>query len=49
MFKLNILGWISILLFAGIGFVIGTFKIPDIASFEFTKKVGGEVINIVSY
>lgn len=47
MFKLNILGWISILLFAGIGFVIGTFKIPDIASFEFTKKVGGEAIDDV--
>ncbi len=28
--------------FALIGYAIGTFKVPDIGAFAFTKKVGGE-------
>jgi len=31
--------------FALIGFLIGTFKVPDISKFEFTKKTGGENID----
>ena len=33
--------------FALIGFLIGTFKVPDISKFEFTKKTGGENIDDV--
>ena len=33
--------------FAILGFAIGTFKIPDISTFEFTKNVGGEAIDDV--
>ena len=42
------LTWLGIgiaLLFAGIGFVVGTFKIPDTNSMEITRKVGGEEID----
>lgn len=45
--KLTILGFIFIIIFALLGFVIGTFKIPDTTAFEFTKKVGGESIDTV--
>ena len=34
-------------IFALIGFVIGTFKVPDLAKFEFSKKTGGENIDDV--
>ena len=36
-----------ILLFAALGFAIGTFKIPDNANMEFSRKVGGESIDAV--
>ena len=45
--NLNIVGIIAILLFALIGFVIATFKVPEISSIEFTKKTGGEEIDDV--
>lgn len=45
--KLGILGFICIILFALIGYAIGTFKIPEINNFEFAKKVGGESIDDV--
>jgi len=35
------------LAFAGIGFAIGTFKIPDSNTFEVTKKTGGANIDEV--
>ena len=35
-----------VLAFAGIGFVIGTFKIPDSNQFEVTRKLGGENIDM---
>ena len=38
---------IFVVLFAGIGFAVGTFKIPEINNFEFAKKVGGESIDNV--
>ena len=33
------------ILFALIGFAIGTFKVPNIEKFDFTKKTGGENID----
>ena len=38
---------IIVAIFALIGFVISTFKVPDIAKFEFSKKTGGENIDDV--
>lgn len=34
-------------LFAGIGFAIGTFKVPESTAFEITRKTGGENIDDV--
>lgn len=45
--NLSGLGVFFIILFALLGFIIGTFKIPDNASFEFSRKVGGESIDDV--
>lgn len=44
-FGIQLLGMIFIAVFALIGYAIGTFKVPDIGSFAFTKKVGGEPID----
>ena len=51
-FILNLMGmfWpgiIVLLIFALIGFAIGTFKIPETDGFEFTRKTGGENIDDV--
>ena len=46
--KLMEMTWLGIglaLFFAGIGFVIGTFKIPDTNGMEITRKLGGEDID----
>lgn len=43
--SLAMVGLIIMLIFALIGFAIGTFKIPEIAAFKFTKKTGGENID----
>ena len=40
-------GVICVIIFAVLGFAIGTFKIPDVSTFEFTKNVGGEAIDDV--
>ena len=45
--KLGTLGLFMIVLFAFLGFAIGTFKIPEVTNFEFAKKVGGESIDNV--
>ncbi|MBR0427875.1 MAG: PrgI family protein [Clostridia bacterium] len=45
--KLGKIGLVLILLFGGLGFAIGTFKIPENANIEFSRKVGGESIDIV--
>ena len=45
MLNLKLIGMIIIFLFALIGFSIGTFKMPDIGAFAFSKKVGGEAID----
>ena len=42
------LTWLGIgivLVFAGLGFIVGTFKIPDNNSNELTRKLGGEEID----
>lgn len=44
---LNAIGIILLILCAFAGFAIGTFKVPEITSFEFSKKVGGEAIDDV--
>lgn len=45
--KLNIVGIIIIAVLALIGFVIGTFKIPEIGIIKSTKVVSGENIDDV--
>ena len=45
MINMWVIGVISIAILALLGFLIGTFKVPSIASLKFTKKVGGEKID----
>lgn len=45
MFNLNTVGIAIVVLFALIGFGVGTLKVPEIAKFEFSKKTGGENID----
>lgn len=45
--NLFIVGIIFVLLFALLGFAIGSLKVPEIGKFEFTKKTGGEGIDDV--
>ena len=40
-------GIIITLVFALIGFVIGSMKVPNLEKFEFSKKTGGENIDDV--
>ena len=42
---LTTLGIIISVIFGTIGFVIGTFKVPELKNFEITKKTGGENID----
>ena len=44
-FNLNFAGLVVIACFALLGFSIGTFKMPDLAKFDFTRKTGGENID----
>lgn len=44
---MNVVGWVIFLLFAVVGFVIGSFKVPNIDKFEFTKKAAGIEISTV--
>lgn len=41
------IGLIITLIFAAIGFAIGTLKVPESTAFEITKKTGGENIDDV--
>ena len=43
--KMNVVGIIIMAFVALIGFIIGTFKFPEIGAFKFTKAVGGENID----
>ena len=45
--NMQMIGMIVIAIFGLIGFAIGTFKVPDLGAFAFTKKVGGENIDDV--
>lgn len=47
LFGATIPGIIATVLCGGIGFAIGTFKIPDTRKFKFTEKTGGESIDDV--
>ena len=47
LFNFTIGGLIAIGVFGLIGFIIGTFKMPDSTAFEITKKTGGENIGDV--
>lgn len=44
---LNMIGLIVTAIFALIGFIIGTFKMPDLGKFKFTQKTGGENLDDV--
>lgn len=45
LFNLQIVGIIIALIFALIGFSVGTFKIPDSDGMEISRKLGGEEID----
>ena len=45
MFELQMVGLIITGIFALIGFIIGTLKMPNMAKFKFTQKTGGENID----
>ena len=47
MIKLGFIGLIFVVIFAFIGFAIGTFKIPENTNISLLKKVGGEQIDTV--
>lgn len=44
---LKMIGLIFVLAFGGIGFAIGTLKVPDSKKFSLTEKTGGEAIDDV--
>ena len=44
---LTVVGIACVVILAFIGFVIGTFKMPEMKQFEITKKNGGEPIDQV--
>lgn len=44
---LSTIGILITLIFAAIGFAIGTLKVPEATNFEITKKTGGENIDDV--
>ena len=45
--QLKTIGIIIALIFAAIGYVIGTLKVPNTNGFEITRKTGGEDIDSV--
>lgn len=45
--SMNIVGLICIAVFGLVGFIIGTFKVPDSTNFKITQKTGGENIDDV--
>lgn len=47
MIKLSVVGIVIMGVLGLIGFIIGTFKMPDSNAFEITKKTGGENIDDV--
>ncbi len=47
MLGFSMIGLLVTVIFGAIGFAIGTLKVPEIATFEMTKKTGGENIDDV--
>lgn len=47
MLSFTLVGYIMVLVFGLLGFIIGTFKMPETNAFEITKKTGGEQIDDV--
>lgn len=45
MFSMNLVGIIIMAILGLIGFVVGTFKMPDSNNFKITQKTGGENID----
>ena len=45
--SMNVVGLVCIVLLGLVGFVIGTFKVPDTSNFKITQKTGGENIDDV--
>ena len=45
--SMNVVGLVCIALLGLVGFVIGTFKVPDTSNFKITQKTGGENIDDV--
>lgn len=45
--NLSIVGLVIMGIFGLLGFIIGTFKMPDSTAFDITKKTGGENIDDV--
>ncbi len=43
--KMTMVGIAIVAIFALIGFIIGTVKMPELGKFEFAKKTGGENID----
>lgn len=44
---MTLIGILFVVIFALIGFIIGTFKIPNLQRFDITRKTGGENIDDV--
>jgi len=44
---LSWVGWGISILFAGIGYVLGTFNIPETTAFDICKKTGGEPAYVI--
>ena len=47
MLKIDFVGIIMIVILGLLGYIIGTFKVPNSDNFAFTKKTGGENIDDV--
>ena len=45
--EMKMVGIVIVALLALLGFVVGTFKLPEFAGLKFTRKVGGEAIDDV--
>lgn len=44
---LSYIGWGICAIFAGIGYCLGTFNLPESTAFDFLKKAGGEPLYVI--
>lgn len=44
---LSYVGWGIAILLAGIGYVLGTFNVPETTAFDICKKTGGEPVYVI--